>query len=148
MEKVLTLKDANTPEEYLKNMLDCIDENGELSIAREIDDVTFCTANTVDEATHIEKVKLDRSLADYDALYDCYKEVLSVLCDGSFKSDCRYTESVDKYYDRVITFANRIERLVELEAPEVILQNERRMLVDSIVLYKTNAVGDLVKING
>ena len=107
MEKVLTLKDAGTPEEYLKNMLGCIDENGEINIAREVDDVTFCTANTIDEATHIEKLKLDRSLADYDALYDYYKEVLNVLCGGSFKSDCWYTESVDKYYDRIITFAKR-----------------------------------------
>ena len=34
MKKVFMVKGVTTPEEYLKNMLECIDENGELYIAR------------------------------------------------------------------------------------------------------------------
>lgn len=83
MKKVFMVKGTTTPEEYLKNMLDSIDENGELNIARESDDVTFCTAESEEEASHIEKAKVDVNLADYNVLYDFYNYILNGLKDGS-----------------------------------------------------------------
>jgi hypothetical protein len=44
----------------------------------------------------------------------------------------------------MVTFARRIDKLTDLQAPALVLQVEKCMLIDSIVLYKTNAVGDLL----
>ena len=40
-------------------------------------------------------------------------------------------------------YAKRIGMLIELGAPELIIKWEKCMFADSIVLYKTNAVGDI-----
>ena len=51
MEKMFMVKVADevpTPEEYIKNMLDCIDENGNLNIARSISEDAFCTSDGED----------------------------------------------------------------------------------------------------
>ena len=45
------------------------------------------------------------------------------------------TSDLDEVYWRVISRNNRLERLIELRAPEIILRNEKRMLRE--------AVGDL-----
>ena len=143
MKKVFMVNGVTTPEEYLKNMLDCISENGELSIARETDDVTFCTAESEESASHIEKVKVDVKLADYNALYDFYNHILSGLKDGSVWNEYSPLAKIGKYGDRMVTFARRIDKLTDLQAPALILQNEKCMLIDSIVLYLTNATGEL-----
>lgn len=143
MKKVFMVKGVTTPEEYLKNMLECIDENGELYIAREVDDVAFCTAESEEESSHTEKVKVDVNLADYNVLYDFYNHILSGLEDGSIQNEYSALVGIGKYGDRMVTFAKRIDKLMELKAPALILQSEKCMLIDSIVLYKTNAVGDL-----
>lgn len=41
-------------------------------------------------------------------------------------------------------FAKRIKSLIELKAPSIVLQAEKCMLIDCIVLYKTNAVGEFL----
>ena len=143
MKKVYMVKGVTTPEEYLKNMLDCIDENGELSIAREVDDITFCTAESEEEASHIEKAKVDVKLADYKVLYDFYNHILNGLKDGSIWNEYSPLVGIGKYGDRMVTFARRIDKLTDLQAPALVLQVEKCMLIDSIVLYKTSAVGDL-----
>ena len=143
MKKVFMVKGVTTPEEYLKNMLECIDENGELYIAREVDDVAFCTAESEEESSHTEKVKVDVNLADYNVLYDFYNHILSGLEDGSIRNEYSALVGIGKYGDRMVTFVKRIDKLTELQAPALILQSEKCMLIDSIVLYKTNAVGDL-----
>lgn len=143
MKKVFMVKGVTTPEEYLKNMLECIDENGELYIAREVDDVVFCTAESEEESSHTEKVKIDVNLADYNVLYDFYNHILSGLEDGSIRNEYSALVGIGKYGDRMVTFAKRIDKLTELKAPALILQSEKCMLIDSIVLCKTNAVGDL-----
>ena len=143
MKKVFTVKGLMAPEEYLKNMLECIDDNGELNIARNIDDITFCTAESEEEASHIEKVKVDVKLVDYSVLYDFYNHVLDGLKDGSFWNECLASAKIGKYGARMVTFAKRIEELTEMQAPAMILQSEKCMLIDSVVLYKTNAVGAL-----
>lgn len=143
MKKVFMVKGVTTPEEYLKNMLECIDENGELYIAREVDDVAFCTAESEEESSHTEKVKVDVNLADYNVLYDFYNHILSGLEDGSIRNEYSALVGIGKYGDRMVTFAKRIDKLTELKAPALILQSEKCMLIDSIVLYKTNAVGGL-----
>lgn len=137
------VKGVITPEEYLKNMLDCIDENGELNIAREVDDVTFCTAESEEQASHIEKVKVDVRLAVYSALYEFYNHILSGIKDGSVWNEYSPLVGIGKYGDRMVTCARRIDKLTDLQAPALILQSEKCMLIDSIVLYITNAVGDL-----
>lgn len=143
MKKVFMAKGVTTPEEYLKNMLDCIDENGELSIAREVDDITFCTAESEEESSHTEKVKVDVKLADYNGLYDFYNHILNGLKDGSIWNEYSPLAKIGKYGDRMVTFARRIDKLTDLQAPALVLQVEKCMLIDSIALYKTNAVGDL-----
>ncbi len=143
MKKIFMTKGVTTPEEYLKNMLDCIDENGKLYIVREADDVTFCTAESEEESSHTEKVKVDVKLADYNSLYDFYNHILNGLKDGSIWNEYSPLVGIGKYGDRMVTFARRIDKLTELQAPALVLQVEKCMLIDSIVLYKTNAVGDL-----
>ncbi len=136
-------KGVTTPEEYLKNMLDCIDENGELSIAREVDDVSFYTAESEEESSHTEKVKVDVKLADYNVLYDFYNHILNGLKDGSIWNEYSSLVGIGKYGDRMVTYMRRIDKLTDLKVPAFFLQEEKCMLIDSIVLYKTNAVGDL-----
>lgn len=143
MKKVFIVKGLISPEEYLKNVLDCIDKNGELNIAREIDDVAFSTAESEETATHTENVKLDGALADYDSLYGFYCAAL-----GDLKTFIeKYTPecAIDYYCKRMVTFAKRIDKLVESKAPEMILQNEKCLFADSILLYKTHAVGELIE---
>lgn len=148
MKKVFAIKKTIAPEEYLRNMLDCIKENGELEIAREIDDVTFCTADSEEYASHIEKIKLETDLADYDKIYAFYKNVLKRLEDGSFWNEYSPLVGIGKYGDRMVRFARRIDLLHKMETPDakvpqLILQNEKCLLIDSIVLYLTNATGEL-----
>lgn len=143
MKIVVMEKGKTEPKEYLKTMLDCIDENGELCIAREIDEVTFCTAESEEDASYVEKVQLDVSLADCDSIYGFYCAAL-----GDLKAFIeKYTpECKDNYYGtRMVTFAKRIDKLIELKAPEMILQNEKCLFAESILLYKTHAVGELIE---
>lgn len=145
MRKVFTVNVATTPEDYLKNMLDCIDKNGELDIARDIlEDLAFDTAESEEEATHIERIKLDFTLADYDEICDCYKNALNNLKAFIEKHspECKSND----YCDRMVLYATRINKLIELDAPKFIIENEKYMLIDSILLYKTHAVGNLIEI--
>ena len=140
-----------TPEEYLKNMIDCVDENGELNIARDIlmepgEDgfIAFGTAESEKKATHIEKLKLDVALADYDEICVFYKNALNNLKAFIKKHS---PECKNNYYcSRMICYARRINKLIELDAPKFIIENEKYMFMDSILFYKTNAVGDLIEI--
>lgn len=138
MKIVVMEKGKTEPKEYLKTMLDCIDCGGELCIAREIDEVTFCTAESEEFATNIEKVKLDAKLADYDSLCKFYENALSdinaFIAEYSAEAECNAIAS------RMVAFAKRINKLIELNAPESVLQIEKCMFIDSILLFKTNAV--------
>lgn len=138
MKIVVMEKGKTEPKEYLKNMLDCIDENGELCIAREIDEVTFCTAETEEDATHIEKVKIDVALADYDSLCEFYEKALRDI--GVFIAEYAAAAECSVFASRMVTFAKRINKLIELNAPDVIWRIEKCMFMDTIVLFKTNAV--------
>lgn len=95
------------------------------------------------QASHIEKAKVDVNLADYNVLYDFYNYILNGLKDGSIWNEYSPLVGIGKYGDRMVTFARRIDKLTDLQAPALVLQVEKCMLIDSIVLYKTNAVGDL-----
>ena len=133
-----------TPEEYLKNLIDSIDENGELDIARNIfEDLSFGTAGSEEETTHIEKIKLDATLADYDEICAFYRNALNNLKAFIKK---HLPECKNNYYcDRMVLYARRINKLIELDAPKVIIENEKYMLIDSVLLYKTHAVGELIE---
>ena len=137
------VKGTTAPDEYLKNMLDCIDENGELSIAREVDDVTFCTAESEEESSHTEKVKVDKNRVSFDELYDYFLKSMSEIENGTFINNLPSDEKLGKYGVRMGICAKRIAKLMELETPEFILQIEKCMFIDSILLYRANAVGDL-----
>lgn len=133
-----------TPEEYLKNMIECIDENGELDIARDVfEDLAFNVADSEEKTTHIEKVKLDVTLADYDEICAFYKNALNNLKAFIEKHS---PECNNHYCDRMVLYARRINKLIELEAPKFIIENEKYMLIDSILFYKTHAVGELIEI--
>ena len=147
MKKVFMVKGETTPEQYLKNMFDCIGENGELNIAREVDDVIFCTAESEEESTHIEKVKIDTSRISFGELYDYYLKAMEKIKNGSFTDSLPSDEELGKYGVRMGICAKRIATLRELKAPDAILQNEKCMFIDSILLYKSNAVGDLYEKN-
>lgn len=140
MKKVFIMKTDATPEEYLRRMLDCIDENGELRIARTIDSFRFYTAETKKDATHIERVKLNRSLVGPDSLLGFYNDIIKKL-DAQEDSQVLEDKNIGIYAKRVAIFAKRIKSLIGYKAPEFIVQFEKCMLMDSIVLYKTDAVG-------
>lgn len=141
MKKVFTVKGATTPEEYLKNMLACIDKSGELDIAREIDEIAFCTAES-ENTEFTEKVTLDVSLADYDSVYSFYENALSNL--DLFIAE-NSPECNDKpYRNRMLMFAKRIKRCYELNVPDFFLIAQKCMFIDSVLLYTTNAVGEFV----
>lgn len=146
MEKMFMVKVADgvpTPEEYIKNMLGCIDENGNLNIARSISEDAFCTSDGEDY-THIESVKIDKSSACFDELTDCYRNAITAVENGTFADALPVGEELGKYGERMSIYAKRISMLIELGAPELIIKWEKCMFADSIVLYKTNAVGDLL----
>ena len=130
------------PEEYIKNMLGCIDENGNLNIARSISEGAFCTSDGEDY-THIESVKLDKSLACFDELLNYYRNAIAAVENGTFLDGLDGGEELGKYGERMSVYAKRIGTLIELGAPELIIKWEKCMFADSIVLYKTNAVGYL-----
>lgn len=145
MEKMFMVKVADevpTPEEYIKSMLDCIDKNGNLNIARSISEDAFCTSDGEDY-THIESVKLDKSRARFDELLDYYRNAITAVENGTFAEEIDKDEELGKYGERMSIYAKRISMLIELGAPELIIKWEKCMFADSIVLYKTNAVGDL-----
>lgn len=138
MKIVVMEKGKTEPKEYLKNMLDCVGEDGELCIAREIDEVTFCTAESEEDASHVEKIKLDVALADYDSLCAFYEKALSDV--NAFIAEYSTEGECSTIVVRMVTFAKRINKLIELNAPEAVLQIEKCMFMDTIVLFKTNAV--------
>ena len=135
-------KGITTPEEYLKNMLNCIDENGNLNIARSISEDAFCNSDGEDY-THIESVKLEKSRARFDELTDYYRNAIAAVENGTFADALPVGKELGKYGERMSVYAKRIGMLIELGAPELIIKWEKCMFADSIVLYKTNAVGDL-----
>ena len=45
-------------------------------------------------------------------------------------------QDLNDLYRRVIIRNNRLKRLIEIKAPEVILRNEKRMLQESVDVYK------------
>lgn len=134
MKIVVMEKGKTEPKEYLKNMLDCIDEDGELCIAREIDDIAFCTAESEEDASYVEKVQLDVSLVDYDSLYAFYEKALRDI--GVFIAEYAAAAECSVFASRMVTFAKRINKLIKLKAPEAVLQIEKCMFIDSILLFK------------
>lgn len=147
MEKTFMVKIAEevpAPEEYIKSMLGCIDENGNLNIARSISEDAFCTSDGEDY-THIESVKLDKSRARFDELLDYYRNAIADVENGTFADALPAGKELGKYGERMSVYAKRIGMLIELGAPELIIKWEKCMFADSIVLYKTNAVGELIE---
>lgn len=152
MEKFFWGKGRSDQNEYLKSMLNCIDENGNLSIGRYIDEdeegwMAFCTAVSDEDMTHIETISLDKNLADFESIWQYFEYVVSGLQDGSFwEQNASTLEQGEGYSRRMLCFARRVQRLMELNAPKFLIEIERQCLIDSIVLYKTNAKGELTKI--
>lgn len=137
-------EEVPAPEEYIKSMLGCIDENGNLNIARSISEDAFCTSDGEDY-THIESVKLDKSRARFDELLDYYRNAIADVENGTFADALPAGKELGKYGERMSVYAKRIGMLIELGAPELIIKWEKCMFADSIVLYKTNAVGELIE---
>lgn len=143
MKKVFLAKDIAEPEQYLNTMLNGMKDNGELNFAREIDDVTFCTVETEVEASHVEQVKLNVAFADYDLINNFYQNALSNL--DLFISEYSPQCNVNAYCRRMVMFAKRINRLIQLNAPQIVLRIEQCMLMDSILLFKAEAKGKIAE---
>jgi DNA-directed RNA polymerase subunit beta' len=59
------------------------------------------------------------------------------------------TSDLNDLYRRVINRNNRLKRLIEIKAPEIIIQNEKRMLQESVdALFDNGRGGHLVKGTG
>ena len=66
----------------------------------------------------------------YDGCYSCFPPDLKTLVPleaGRFA-----TSDLNDLYRRVINRNNRLRRLKELNAPEIIIRNEKRMLQESV----------------
>lgn len=166
MGKVFTAKKGIMPEEYLKNMLDCIDENGELTIARNENEKTFYTAESEETATHIEEVKLDVKLANYEFLHAFYCDILLKIENEVIWGEYSPVVGIGKYGDRMIDCIRRIDVLrmgkadvlrtvadadksgicSTVEDIDTVIGRLKCMLIDCIVLYKTEAKGETVEI--
>ena len=165
MKKLFTAKKGIMPEEYLKNMLDCIDENGRLTIARNENDETFYTAESEETATHIEEVKLDVKLANYDFLYAFYRDILLKIENEVIWGEYSPVIGIGKYGNRMVKYIREIDkfRMHRADFSESAIADKQEIrsvvecidtvtgwlkciLIDCIVLYKTNAVGEMVEI--
>lgn len=140
MSSTFFAKSEWTKEEYLKNMLSCI-ENGRLKIARFRTDegISFGTAETWEEVDEIEEVEADMQKVDYEkiqATIDCVtarlenREAVEIVAG-----------KVQRFYDRALVYVKRIEKLLEIGAPNMIIENEKIMLADSLFLNAI-AVGE------
>ena len=93
-------------------------------------------------------IKNNKSILSKDReLYDYYLKAMEKIKNGTFIDSLPSDEELGKYGVRMGICAKRIAMLMELKAPELILQNEKCMFIDSILLYKSNAVGDLYEKN-
>lgn len=139
MDKVFFAKNEWTTEEYVKNMFGYI-ENENLSIARfnTDDGISFGTAESFDDATEIEKIKVDTKKVNYDKIKEEFDCVIGCLEKGEkVEITCG---RVPKLNGRSIIYVKRIKKLIELDAPKIIIENEKKMLIDSLTL-KNIAVG-------
>ena len=91
--------------------------------------------------------ELPTGLRDGNAIYSCNSTELRPLVplDGG-----RYaTSDLNDLYRRVIIRNNRLKRLLEIKAPEVILRNEKRMLQEAIdSLFDNSRKSNAVKAEG
>ncbi len=136
-------KESTTPEEYLKDMISHVQEDGYLVVARDYEkDCYFVTSNNLEDADLIEEFKLDGELADYDSLYSYYQHVLKGIEDNSIWNELLLDATSNEYARRIYIFAKRLKGLIDINAPQALTDSEKIMLIDSILLYKTNAVGN------
>ena len=148
MAKVFFEKELADHKEYLKNMLDCIDENGKLSVGRFVEEddegmLAFCVAESEEKMTHIEKIKLDKSLADYESLWQYFEYVVNGLQDGSFLAqNASNLEKDGQYGRRMLSFAQRTQRLMELNAPKILIENEKTIFLTALFFTKQMRVAN------
>ena len=135
-----------TPEEYLKKMLSCID-GGELYIAKEEDDVSINLAENLSVADFVVKYTLDLSKIDAAAIV-AKEQALFAACraiagkkEGKKKTlgaiQTVVGENTDAQGIRVMNVVNRaqrLEKLLELGAPDFVVANERLYLIEELAL--------------
>ena len=64
---------------------------------------------------------------------------------GKFDRGVSGAPDVNDLYRRVIVRNNRLERLIELRAPEIILRNEKRMLQEAVdALFNLGEIVELI----
>lgn len=135
-----------TPEEYLKKMLSCID-GGELYIAKEEDDVSISLAENLSVADFVvkytfapSKIDADAIIAKEQALFTACREIAGKK-EGKKKTlgaiQTVVGENTDAQGIRVMNVVNRaqrLEKLLELGAPDFVVANERLYLIEEIAL--------------
>ena len=135
-----------TPEEYLKKMLSCID-GGALYVAKEEDDVSINLAKNLSVADFVVKYTFDLSKIDAEAIV-AKEQALFAACreiagkkEGKKKTLGAIQAVVGENTDgkgiraaNVLDRAQRLEKLLELGAPDLVVANERFYLIEELAL--------------
>ena len=135
-----------TAEEYLKKMLSCID-GGELYIAKEEDDVSINLAENLSVADFVvkytfapSKIDADAIIAKEQALFTACREIAGKK-EGKKKTRIAIQIVVGENTDaqgirvmNVVNRAQRLEKLIELGAPDFVVANERLYLIEELAL--------------
>ncbi len=119
----------------IKQLLSSIDINGEISILRQDLEQTSSDAKIkkiakrlkVLEAFHRSGIKPEWMIMDVLPVLPPELRPLVSLDGGRFA-----TSDLNDLYRRVINRNNRLKRLLELRAPEIIVRNEKRMLQEAV----------------
>ena len=134
-----------TPEEYLKKMLFCI-EGDELCIAKEADDVSINLAQDLSSADFVVKCTLDSSKVDAGAIVAKEKLLFAACREIALKKDKELAfdaiqavvgENTDPQgirAENVLNRVQRLEKLLELGAPDFVVANERLYLIEELAL--------------
>ncbi len=71
-------------------------------------------------------------MAMYDTQTSAARNPTRTEHPGKFDADVFGATDLDELYRRIITRQNRLELLIEMRAPEIIVRNERRMLQEAV----------------
>ena len=121
-------------------MLDCIDGNGRLTIARNENDETFYTAESEETATHIEEVKLDVKLANYGFLYAFYCDILLKIENEVIWDECSSLVGIGKYGDKMIYCIKQID-VLRMGKADILSSAAGKSEIHSAVEYIDTVIG-------
>ena len=135
-----------TSKKYLETMLSCI-ENGELYIAQKEDDVSIELAADLTDASYVKRYVIDVAkmdiadiIAKEQSLSNVCKEISGKIKRRSIAREILKAEVIkvaaekQMCIENVLDRAQRLEKLLELGAPDFVIHNERLYLIENIAL--------------